>query len=376
MNLRSGPGLEYAILGQVSAGDQLSALGISAGGQWLQVARDGEGHWIYADLTDIKADQRHRLPKIPAADRAIAAEPSPSVAQVPLSAHLPVGAKVRLGRGTVSVAQYSPAGDYLAVGGGVGTWLYDAHTLEVLSLFAGHTQPVTSVAFSPEGQTLATAAGWDNAVYLWEVATGVRLHTLKGHLGEVTSVAFSPDGRTLASGNTMDGFRLWDTSTGALLHTMSDTPRGHEGIVESVAFSPDGRTLVTGSVDGILRLWDVNTATLQHTLDHTVDGHYSRFVLSVAFTPDGQTLASGDDDGTVHLWNVATGTLQHSLYHQPPKGGGVVVSSVQCGFQSRRTHLGERRQGQNSALVGYGHRQPPAYHGGPHGLGPQRGFQS
>ena len=117
VNLRSGPGLEYAILGQVSAGDQLSALGISAGGQWLQVARDGEGHWIYADLTDIKADQHHRLPKIPAADRAIAAEPSPSVAQVPLSAHLPVGAIVRLGRGTVSVAQYSPADDYLAVGG-------------------------------------------------------------------------------------------------------------------------------------------------------------------------------------------------------------------------------------------------------------------
>ena len=68
VNLRSGPGLEHEVHGQVGAGDRLPVTGISTDGQWLQVLRDGQAHWIYADLTDLAADLRHILPEIQAPD--------------------------------------------------------------------------------------------------------------------------------------------------------------------------------------------------------------------------------------------------------------------------------------------------------------------
>ena len=82
---------------------------------------------------------------------------TPGAAQDVQSESLPVGAKARLGRGTIEAVQYSPDGTLLAVGGSAGIWLYDARTREVRSLFTDHTEWVYSVAFSPDGRTLA---GW------------------------------------------------------------------------------------------------------------------------------------------------------------------------------------------------------------------------
>ena len=122
---------------------------------------------------------------------------TPGAAQDARSESLPVGAKARLGRGTIAAVQYSPDGTLLAVGGSVGVWLYDARTREVLSLLAGHA---SDVAFSPDGRTLASGSQ-DATVRLWDGATGQLLHTLTSHANEVFDVAFSPDGRTLASGS-------------------------------------------------------------------------------------------------------------------------------------------------------------------------------
>ncbi|GLW11450.1 hypothetical protein Misp01_65780 [Microtetraspora sp. NBRC 13810] len=195
----------------------------------------------------------------------------------------------------LSVA-FSPDGRTLAAGGNDDmVRLWDVATRRPLATLAGHTDAVWSVAFSPDGRTLASA-GDDGTVRLWDVAARRPLATLTGHGGNVLTVAFDPDGRTLASGGDDDTVRLWDVATRRPLATLS----GHRDTVSSVAFSPDGRTLASGGFDRKVRLWDVATRRQTGTL-----ARHAKGVWSVAFSPDGHTLASGSSDRTVLLWDVA-----------------------------------------------------------------------
>ena len=112
---------------------------------------------------------------------------------------LPEGAKVRLGKGRISGnIAYSPDGTRLAVASGIGIWLYDAGTYQEVALLTGHTDSVSSVAFSPDGNTLASGSH-DKTIRLWEVVTGEHKGALTGHTEGIWSIAFSPDGNTLAS---------------------------------------------------------------------------------------------------------------------------------------------------------------------------------
>ena len=167
----------------------------------------------------------------------------------------------------------------------------------------GHAARVLSVAFHPNGLTLASSSA-DHTVRLWDMATGTLWKTLAGHREAVHSVAFSPDGWILASGGADCVIRLWDTATGTLWKTLG----GHEKAVHSMAFSPDGWTLASGGADRVIRLWDADAGTFRQTLW----GHVDR-IYSVAFSPDGRTLASSGGDGTVRLWDVDAETLRHTL---------------------------------------------------------------
>ena len=123
---------------------------------------------------------------------------------------LPKGAKARLGKGWLSGnVVFSPDGSLLAVGSSIGVWLYNAHTGAEVTLFTGHTEFVTSITFSPDGDMLA-GGGWnDNTIHLWDVHSGKGTHTLEGHTDRVAAVAFSPDGLTLASGSKDSTIRWW-----------------------------------------------------------------------------------------------------------------------------------------------------------------------
>ena len=101
---------------------------------------------------------------------------APGVAQESLSASLPVGARARLGQGSIYDTRYSPDGTRLAVGGSAGIWLYDTRTYEIESLLTDYTQPIYNVAFSPNGRTLA-GLGPDGTILLWDISTGTLRHT-------------------------------------------------------------------------------------------------------------------------------------------------------------------------------------------------------
>ena len=227
--------------------------------------------------------------------------------------NLPEGALARLGKGPIQKVAHSSDGTRLAVGNRIGIWIYNADTGEELALLTGHQDwRLDSVAFSPDGTALASSDWLNDAVYLWDVATGTLKDTLA--VDYLDNLAFSPDGTTLAGGGS-DKVHLWDVAAGTLKNIF--TLPGHSWGVYSLAFSPDGTTLASGD-NGTIRLWDVATGTLKDTLTghegvDTGEGINS-FVYSLAFSPDGTTLASSGVDGTIRLWDVPTGTLKNTAH--------------------------------------------------------------
>ena len=200
----------------------------------------------------------------------------------------------------VNSVAFSPDGNTIASGSGDKTVrLWDAATGENTRTLTDHTDWVNSVAFSPDGNTIASG-GRDKTVRLRDAATGENTRTLTDHTDWVNSVVFSPDGSTIASGGRDKTVRLWDVDTGTTTRTLT----GHTNSVRSVAFSSDGATLASGSYDNTVRLWDATTG--QHKA--TLTGH-TGWVYSVAFSPDGATLASGSADGTVLLWELIPSTI-------------------------------------------------------------------
>jgi RNA polymerase sigma factor (sigma-70 family) len=223
--------------------------------------------------------------------------------------------------GHVSALAFSPDGKTLAVGNRplCRFDLYDVATGKELQHFR-KAECVHALTFSPDGKLLAVGfsghlrrAGdrFDNNVLLWDTAAGRVVRELEAPPIAYNSLAFSPDGKLLTSA-AGGQLRLWEAATGKLLwlHKFQDpTTAAH-----SVAFSPDGRALATAGYKPSVRVWELATRKQRLALD---DPRGS--ALSLAFTPDGRALVTASTDSSALIWDMAG----------PPARGGKTGSGVQ-----------------------------------------------
>jgi WD40 repeat protein len=199
------------------------------------------------------------------------------------------------------VMALSPDGKQLATAGNTGTavTLWDlAHGRRTAALH-GHTGPPRSLAFSPDGKTLASGAA-DGGVRVWDVAGRKERFALKGLFRSVEALAFRPDGKRLATGPHENSVFVWDTANGERTAELKSC-----AFTRSLAFTPDGRCLVTAGDFNLLKLWDAADGKLLAEIKEK--DPWTR-VFSAAFSPDGRTLAAatnrGNGPGTVKLWDV------------------------------------------------------------------------
>jgi WD40 repeat protein len=228
--------------------------------------------------------------------------------------------------------------------------LYDHKEREILFKLETDKNGVQAVAFSKDGKILAAGGGHPtvagpNPIQLWDVKTGKRICNLEGHAHCIYSLAFGPNGSTLASASLDKTIRFWDlpkrkqiakvndfaksiaySPKGKFLAAADyysdvirfyDTARGkkirqivtHGGGINSVAFSPDGKRVVTGGIAPAIHILDL--ATAKEALPMV--GHRDS-VVTVTFARDGKTLVSRGKDQSVRIWDVKTGLERRQIF--------------------------------------------------------------
>ena len=169
----------------------------------------------------------------------------------------------------------------------------------------GHSAPVYSAAFSPDGSRVVTASG-DKTAKVWDANSGAQLLTLKGHTEGLASAAFSPDGSRVVTTSGDKTAKVWDSNTGAVLCTLN----GHSAHVASASFSPDGSRIVTGGGDYSVRVWNSLTGEPQLTLRGNItDDTFT----SVMFGAAGSQIMASHLPGALKVWNAENGVEIRTL---------------------------------------------------------------
>ena len=238
-------------------------------------------------------------------------------APVPISLTTVAGLERRhtLEQGTpVTILAFSPDGERLATanaGGMIKLW--DMASQQKIQAWRAYNSYIVGLAFSPDGVLLASAGG-DNTINLWIVESAELTHSLSGM---AYGLDFSPDGAWFAAGMGAE-IRIWDTQNYELLHILPCDFRSSQGwppVTFSLAFSPDGSLLASGHRE-VAMLWSTETWEEAFTLEgHEADVH------NVAISPDGTLVVSGSADATIKLWDTVSGEELRTLRGREPVFG-------------------------------------------------------
>jgi WD40 repeat protein len=264
------------------------------------------------------------------------------------------------GSGPLLSLAFAPDGKSLACGIGADVRLYDLSSEAPGRVVTSHHSGVTSVAFAPDGAAIISGSH-DHTVKRTSLATGLVEWHAPGSFEQVNSVALSEDGSLLATGSSDGRFalgvrkagaegigpgavRLWDAQTGRLLRRLSD-PADQ---IMAVALSPDGRRVAAGGGSpygkGVVHVWDAASGTPVWSV-----GDHAAEVLAVAFAPDGSSLASAGADGLIQLRDAGTGSLARTLSSHVRGATSLAFAAdgaaLACGGSDGTTFLWETRTG-------------------------------
>jgi WD40 repeat protein len=232
------------------------------------------------------------------------------------------------------------AGDDEGPGAGATPRIWEVSTGKMLVELKGHTAAVSSIAFSPQGDLIATGS-WDTTARVWDVKTGREISALGGHTDPLTSVAFDGTGKYLVTASFDGTARVWDLT----LKKVKCELRGHTGVVQSAIFSPDNRLILTagrpladvvktasgqvplsektgeklGTPDNTARIWDADTGRLRATLRGHTGG-----INTAVFSSDGKYVLTASEDRTAIVWDVTTRSIVTRLQgHEGPINSAV-----------------------------------------------------
>lgn len=288
--------------------------------------------------------------------------------------------------GGVRALAWDRDGRRLGAAAGTEILIFDPLAARVLATLRGHTEFVSSLAWSPD-ESRIVSGGDDRSVRVWDAVTAKPIHRFNGHTGWVNAVAWAPEGDQIASVGQDGTLRLWDAAIGSPLATRTGadggaalalswspdgrsfltagedrdltvwnasdvhrirTLRGHRATVRSAAWSPDGSQLASADDEGTVKLW---SATMPADGTQTLAGSVP--VKSVAWNPDGLRLAALDLDGTIRIWNPSSGRSLQTL--ETPDGRG----KAPPGIAQDRDWLWRRTIGSSSGTCRWGPKRPP-----------------
>eukprot|EP00808_Paulinella_micropora_P017876 g67566.t1 len=197
-------------------------------------------------------------------------------------------------------------------------WLVDQGVCRPLPLEQGHSSTVNCLAFSHNGQLLASA-GKDRNICIWNLEQRTLVKRLEGHHGSILRISLH--GNRLASRDNRGAVKLWDLEALKELNNFEGKP----SVVGAVAISPDGKYVASGGKDKVIIVWDTRGGQVSHVLQ----GH-SEGITSLCFSPDGHQLASASLDETIRVWSIRVAKGKQQQESLPDQVDGTEEEEARC----------------------------------------------